>query len=81
MAAITLPNDYQYVLLAATSTFFVNSFHGLLTGRKRKAAAIKYPITYATTEQADKDPKAYAFNCGMHNPQIAFEQDLEQYDL
>ena len=68
MSAITLPNDYQYVLLAATSTFFVNSFHGLLTGRKRKAAAIKYPTTYATTEQADKDPKAYAFNCGMHQP-------------
>ncbi len=75
MAAITLPYDYQYVLLAATSTFFVNSFHGFLTGRKRKAAGIKYPTTYATTEQADKDPKAYAFNCGTHSHHIAPGQE------
>lgn len=38
----------------------------MLTGGRRKAAGIKYPIAYATVEQADKDPKAYAFNCGTY---------------
>lgn len=37
----------------------------MLTGKHRRAARIKYPIAYATAEQAEKDPKAFAFNCGM----------------
>lgn len=66
----TSPTDtshtkHSYVLLAASSTIFVNMLHMSLTSRRRKAAGIKYPITYASAEQADKDPKAYAFNCGM----------------
>jgi hypothetical protein len=65
MSAVTIPADYQYVLLAATSTFFVNTVHAFLTSSRRKAAGVKYPITYATEEQAAKDPKAFAFNCGM----------------
>ncbi|KAL2159615.1 hypothetical protein VTH06DRAFT_2184 [Thermothelomyces fergusii] len=63
--AIVIPNDYGYVLLAATSTFAVNIWHGILTGTKRKAAAVKYPNAYATAEQAEKDPKAFAFNCAQ----------------
>lgn len=58
----------SYVLLAATSTFFVNTYHGLLTSRYRKASGIKYPTAYASAEQADKDPKAYTFNCGACSP-------------
>lgn len=65
MAAITIPQEYSYVLLAATSTLFVNVYHSLLTSSKRKASGIKYPTTYASEEVADKDPKAYQFNCGM----------------
>lgn len=38
----------------------------MTTSRRRKAADIKYPITYATNEQAEKDPKAFAFNCGTY---------------
>lgn len=53
------------VLAAATSTFFINTLHFFLTGRARKAAKIAYPRSYASEEEAAKDPKAYAFNCGM----------------
>ncbi|KAH6636857.1 hypothetical protein F5144DRAFT_568953 [Chaetomium tenue] len=67
--SITLPSDYGYVLLATTSTFFVNIVHGFLTSRTRKAAGIKYPTSYASAEVAEKDPRAYAFNCAQraHN--------------
>lgn len=63
--AITLPAEYGYVLLAATSTFFVNTYHAGLTSSQRKASGIQYPIAYATAEQAEKDPKALAFNCAQ----------------
>ncbi|SPQ21966.1 2d8cfbfd-1880-43b3-9397-ebc67a6ab6d3 [Thermothielavioides terrestris] len=63
--AITIPDEYGYVLLAASSTFIVSFFHSALTSRKRRAAGIKYPITYASPEQAEKDPKAFAFNCAQ----------------
>lgn len=62
---ITLPEEYGYVLLAATAPFFVNVYHGQLTMMHRKASGVKYPNSYASHEQAEKDPKAYAFNCGM----------------
>ncbi|KAK4127898.1 membrane-associated proteins in eicosanoid and glutathione metabolism [Parathielavia appendiculata] len=65
MTIITVPNGYGYVLLAASSTAFLNTFHAILTSTRRKAAGVKYPITYVTAEQADKDPKAYAFNCAQ----------------
>jgi glutathione S-transferase len=42
--------------------------HSILTSTRRKAAGVKYPITYVSAEQADKDPKAYAFNCGASIP-------------
>ena len=54
----------RYVLLVATSTFFLNSFHVVLTSKFRKLSGLKYPIAYASQEQADKDRKAYMFNCG-----------------
>ncbi|KAL2167628.1 hypothetical protein VTG60DRAFT_965 [Thermothelomyces hinnuleus] len=67
--AIVIPSDYGYVLLAATSTFVVNVVHGMLTAKSRKAAAIKYPNAYASAEQAEKDPRAFTFNCAQraHN--------------
>ena len=60
-----LTRSKSYVILAATSTLFVNVYHSLLTSSKRKASGIKYPTTYASQELADKDPKAFQFNCGM----------------
>lgn len=59
----------SYVLLAATSTFFVNTLHAILTVKARKAAGQKYPIAYASNEVAEKDRKAYLFNCGMCSSQ------------
>jgi len=52
------------VLAVASSTFVVNMYHVILTSGARKRAGIKYPAAYASNEQADKDPKAFAFNCG-----------------
>ncbi|KAK0635504.1 hypothetical protein B0T17DRAFT_612360 [Bombardia bombarda] len=63
--SFTIPQEYGYVLLAATSTFFVNSFHSITTSKYRKASGIKYPTAYASTEVAEKDPKAYRFNCAQ----------------
>ncbi|KAK4228234.1 hypothetical protein QBC38DRAFT_442979 [Podospora fimiseda] len=67
--AITLPREYGYVLFAASTTFFVNTLHGFLTGKARKAAAVKYPTSYVSAEVAEKDPKAFKFNCAQraHN--------------
>ncbi|KAM0280287.1 hypothetical protein ACHAQH_004123 [Verticillium albo-atrum] len=62
---IQLPDEFSYVLLVATSTFFINTQHVLLTSRFRKQSGLKYPIPYASNEQADKDRKAYMFNCAQ----------------
>lgn len=59
-------SPFSYVLVVATSTFFLNTVHSTLTGRARKSAGIAYPASYASNEQAAKDPKAYKFNCGTH---------------
>lgn len=65
---------YSYVLLVAASTFFINTTHVLLTSKFRKASGLKYPVPYASNEQAQKDTKAYMFNCGssfLPNPSPA----------
>ncbi|KAJ3940185.1 uncharacterized protein N0V96_010196 [Colletotrichum fioriniae] len=61
---LQVPDEYGYVLLVAASTFFINTTHVLLTSKYRKASGLVYPAPYASNEQADKDPKAYQFNCG-----------------
>ncbi|KAI1771788.1 membrane-associated proteins in eicosanoid and glutathione metabolism [Hypoxylon cercidicola] len=63
--AIEVPSEYGYVLAVAVSSLWVNTFHFVLTVKARKASGIGYPIAYASQEQADKDPKAYAFNCAQ----------------
>ena len=55
----------SYVLAVATSTFFLNSYYSIVDTMHRKASGLKYPIAYASVEQADKDPAAFLFNCGM----------------
>ncbi|KAK2072535.1 hypothetical protein P8C59_006883 [Phyllachora maydis] len=74
MAIITLAGDYGYVLLAVSSTYFVNFYHSLLTATARKGAGVQYPNAYASDELAAKDPKAFKFNCA----QRAHGQFLEQ---
>ncbi|KAK3177755.1 hypothetical protein K4F52_009506 [Lecanicillium sp. MT-2017a] len=63
--AIQIPDQYSYVLAAATSTFFINTFHMVRTSKFRKLSGIKYPASYATTEQAEKDPNAFKLNCAQ----------------
>ncbi|KAF6813406.1 MAPEG family protein [Colletotrichum plurivorum] len=62
---LQLPNEYGYVLLVAASTFFINTTHVLLTSKYRKASGLVYPAPYASNEQAEKDRKAYLFNCAQ----------------
>ncbi|KAM7195292.1 hypothetical protein V8F33_006800 [Rhypophila sp. PSN 637] len=62
---IVLPSDYGYVLVAAASSFFVNTLHSSLTTKARKASGIKYPAAYAANDVAEKDPLAHKFNCAQ----------------
>lgn len=61
-------NLCSYVLLVAASTFFINTTHVLLTSKFRKASGLVYPVPYASNEAAEKDRKAYMFNCGTSGP-------------
>jgi glutathione S-transferase len=46
------PNSlHSYVLLAAVSTLFVGTWHGMRVGSFRKTAKIPYPFEYASYEQ------------------------------
>ncbi|KAH6890012.1 hypothetical protein B0T10DRAFT_529157 [Thelonectria olida] len=62
---LELPDQYGFVLAAAASTFFINTLHVVLTSKARKTSGLKYPIAYASNELAEKDPKAYQFNCAQ----------------
>ncbi|KAI1809785.1 membrane-associated proteins in eicosanoid and glutathione metabolism [Poronia punctata] len=59
---VEVPKEYGYVLAAATSSLFVNTYHKILSSKARNASGIKHPTPYATQEQADKDPRAFKFN-------------------
>lgn len=67
MSAIALPHDYSYVLLAVSSTFFVNVYHSALTIKWRKLSGQKYPVAYASNELAAKDTNAFRFNCAQRS--------------
>lgn len=60
----TTDTPFSYVLVAATSTFFINTLHVVLTSKARKRSGLKYPVPYASNELAEKDAEAYKFNCG-----------------
>ncbi|RDA90091.1 hypothetical protein CP533_5568 [Ophiocordyceps camponoti-saundersi (nom. inval.)] len=62
---LQLPDQYGFVLAAATSTFFVNTLHAFRTMKFRKASGVQYPEAYATSEQAAKNQNAYRFNCAQ----------------
>jgi len=63
MATITIDPNYGYVLLAATSTFILNTIHSANTGKYRKAAAVAYPAAYAPSTRTDAE--AHRFNCAQ----------------
>ncbi|KAI9827929.1 MAG: hypothetical protein M1819_006872 [Sarea resinae] len=63
--SITVPDEYGYVLLAATSTALIGQWHSFFTGRYRKPAKVPYPNAYAPEAVAKTSPEAYAFNCAQ----------------
>ncbi|KAI1391290.1 membrane-associated proteins in eicosanoid and glutathione metabolism [Hypoxylon trugodes] len=63
--ALQVPTEYGYVLTVAASSLFLNAVHVTLTVKARQASGLKYPTPYASQEQQEKDPKAYAFNCAQ----------------
>jgi len=63
MASISIDPNYGYVLLAATSTFLLNTVHSVNTGKYRKAAKINYPAAYAPSSRTDNE--AQQFNCAQ----------------
>ncbi|KAJ9100505.1 hypothetical protein QFC21_003544 [Naganishia friedmannii] len=63
MASLVLPSNYAYVALAAAGTLWLNIYQIMTVSKARKAAGLKYPIYMAENSVAEKDPKAYRFNC------------------
>lgn len=63
---INVSPDYGYVVLAAASTFLMNSIHGFNTGKYRKACKdMDYPIAYATPEQHAASRAHLLFSCAQ----------------
>ncbi|ROW15428.1 hypothetical protein VPNG_02306 [Cytospora leucostoma] len=72
MVVVEIPNDYgpltsskSYVLLAATSTFFVNFWHTMKTVKARKASGVPYPNAYAPASEATEGTPSFKLNCAQ----------------
>ena len=61
----TPSNSYSYVLLAATSTAFINLWHSSLVGSYRRASGVPYPNAYAPASEAATSKEKYLFNCAQ----------------
>lgn len=55
----------SYILTIGATSLLLNFYHAYLTGSARRSSGIGYPTAYASAEQAEKDPKAFAFNCAQ----------------
>ncbi|RFU26685.1 Glutathione transferase/Glutathione peroxidase/Peroxidase, partial [Scytalidium lignicola] len=62
----------SYVILAAASTFLLNTVHSINTGKLRKAAKVPYPQTQA--EPSRTDIEAMRFNCAQRAHMNYLEQ-------
>jgi len=69
MPAITIPQEYPYVLATISASSLVCYFHTSMTQTARKTAKVDFPNAYATAEDASKDAAKFAFNCSQraHN--------------
>jgi len=65
MTTITIDPAYGYVILAAASTFILNTIHGNNTTAFRKLAKVPYPNCYADAETAKAGTAAHKFNCAQ----------------
>lgn len=43
----------------------VSQYHGAFVSRQRRPAKVSYPNTYATADEASKDPLKWRFNCAQ----------------
>ncbi|KAK0660641.1 hypothetical protein DIS24_g3083 [Lasiodiplodia hormozganensis] len=71
-ATLQVPQEYGFVVLAATGSLFVSTWLGIRIGSFRKAAGVPYPHQYASQEQiaaASGDEKKqqalHLFNCAQ----------------
>jgi len=70
LATFSVPAEYGYVILSATSTFFLGFWHGVRVGGFRKVAGVGYPCPYAdsaqmNTTEPEKKKNMYLFNCAQ----------------
>ncbi|KAB5596313.1 hypothetical protein CTheo_298 [Ceratobasidium theobromae] len=63
--AITVPDNYGYVVLAALSTGFLTAFQTTLVSQNRKKAGIHFPQLYAEKAEVHKSFDAMKFNCAQ----------------
>ncbi|CAO3647509.1 unnamed protein product [Cunninghamella echinulata] len=63
MPSITVPQEYGYVLAAATASVFQLFWMSVQVGRARFKAKIPYPYVYAERAEAEKDHFKNVFNC------------------
>ncbi|KAF8807782.1 membrane-associated proteins in eicosanoid and glutathione metabolism [Phlegmacium glaucopus] len=70
---LTLPNNYQYVGAALFSTVALLFGQGMVVGRYRKRAGIKYPQMYAEKAEAEASKDALLFNCAQRAHQNTLE--------
>lgn len=57
---------HSYVILTATATTFLATWHGFFFARRyRNAAGIKHPNAYAPADVAASNQAAYLFNCAQ----------------
>ncbi|CAG8971542.1 hypothetical protein HYALB_00005438 [Hymenoscyphus albidus] len=65
MASFTISSDYRYVLLAATLSTFVPSYHTHVTDAFRAKSGVQYPNAYASAAEAAVSTDKYRFNCAQ----------------
>ncbi|CAO3676313.1 unnamed protein product [Umbelopsis vinacea] len=75
MVALTVSNEYGYVIATGVASVFFMTYLGFKVGAARKAAQVPYPYMYAEKAEAEKDPKKNIFNC----TQRAHQNTLENY--
>jgi len=62
---LSLPDQYGYVLLAATLSTTIPIYHALQVGSHRKLSGIRPPTLYATTSEAAQSMEKYLYNCAQ----------------
>ncbi|CAJ0634027.1 16562_t:CDS:2 [Entrophospora sp. SA101] len=75
MAKIEISDDFGYVILTGVASIILTIYLSFSVVSARKKYNVKYPILYATNEEAEKDKNKFIFNCY----QRAHQNTLETY--